>query len=84
MTLMQANFVYDGHIGEHGAHLFAEIRNIYGWAFHFDEMNRKITVDCYASRLQESDIAFMLRNAGVPLTDISVMHHLNRHFSAGN
>lgn len=70
MTLLQANFVYDRQIGEREAHSLSGIRDVYGiWAVKLDEKNRKIIVDYDASRLQESDIAFMLRNAGISLED---------------
>ncbi|MGD0830341.1 MAG: hypothetical protein ABR907_05310 [Terracidiphilus sp.] len=70
MTLLQADFVYEGPIGEREAACIAEIRNIYGiWALKLDEKNRTVIVDYDASRLNGNDIAFMLRNAGISLTN---------------
>ena len=68
MTFLQASFDYDGQIEENEAHSLAMIRNVYGiWKLIFDERNQRITVEYDSTRLQESDIAFMLRNAGIHL-----------------
>lgn len=68
MTFLQVSFEYDGWIEEHEAQCLAMIRNVYGiWKLLFDERNQKITVEYDSSRLQRSDVAFMLRNAGIHL-----------------
>jgi hypothetical protein len=70
MTLLQSVFTYQPPIHEVGMQAFNDIRDVYGiWALKFDGRASKIVVDYDASRLKESDIAFMLRNAGIRLHD---------------
>jgi len=70
MTLLQANFVYEGPIREREVTCLAEISNLYGvWRLRFDKKDRKIIIDYDASRLNGNDIASMLRNAGIALAN---------------
>ena len=70
MTFLVAVFPYQGTVTERAVRALDEIRDVYGIrALFVDETRRNIRVEYDASRLKESDIGFMLRNAGIGLPE---------------
>ena len=73
MTFLVSVFPYEGSVTEHEARALDEIRDVYGIrALRIDEKSRNIRVEYAASRLKQSDIEFMLRNAGIRLHDCGI------------
>jgi hypothetical protein len=70
MTFLQVSFDYEGTIRERDARSLDGIREVYGiWAISIDERSHRITIQYDASRLTRSDLAFMLRNAGIQIAE---------------
>jgi hypothetical protein len=68
MTLLEAVFAYQPPVGERELGALNRVRDVYGIrAMSFNEKSHRVTVEYDASRLTASDIAFMLRNAGIRL-----------------
>jgi hypothetical protein len=73
MTFLISVFPYQGRVTEHEARALDDIRDVYGIrALLIDEKSRNIRVEYDASRLKQSDIEFMLRNAGIRLYESSI------------
>lgn len=68
MTFLISVFPYQSRVTEHEVRALDDIRDVYGIrALLIDEKSRNIRVEYDASRLKQSDIEFMLRNAGIHL-----------------
>jgi hypothetical protein len=68
MTFLEASFPYDPPIGQQELAALDGIRDVYGIrTVRFEEPLQRIVVEYDASRLTKSDIAFMLRGAGIRL-----------------
>jgi hypothetical protein len=66
MTFLEAVFPYEPPVGERELRALDGIREVYGIRLvSFDEKMHRVLVEYDASRLTPSDIAFMLRNAGI-------------------
>jgi hypothetical protein len=73
MTFLISVFSYEGIVTERALRSLNEIRDVYGIrALSVDERNRNVRVEYDASRLKESDIGFMLRNAGIRLQESGI------------
>lgn len=70
MTILEASFPYEPSIGQRELAALDTVRDVYGIrTVRFEETLHRIVVEYDASRLTKSDIAFMLRGAGVRLQD---------------
>ena len=68
MTLVEVAYQYRRAPDEYAMRALKELREVYGiWRVSFDEAQRLVKVEYDASRLQEDDIAALLRNAGFEL-----------------
>lgn len=68
MTTLDITFFYGAPPGEADARAFDQIRRVYGIRdLRLDEQRRAIEVEYDASRLNESDIAALLAEAGFEL-----------------
>jgi len=73
MTFLVSVFPYQGIVTERAVRALDEIRDVYGIrALSVDESSRNVRVEYDASRLKESDLGFMLRNAGIPLQESGI------------
>lgn len=70
MTFLEASFPYQPPIGQRELAALDGVRDVYGIrTVRFEETLHRIVVEYDASRLTKSDIAFMLRGAGIRLQD---------------
>jgi hypothetical protein len=70
MTLLDIRYRYGRPPGEPEMRALKDMREVYGiWRISFDEPSRVIRVEYDASRLEEHDISFLLRNAGLDLVE---------------
>ena len=68
MTFLTALFPYKGPLHEREMRALDDVRDVYGIRIvSIDERKQRILVEYDASRLLQSDILFMLRNAGIRL-----------------
>jgi hypothetical protein len=68
MTFLMTMFSYDGSVGEREMRALDRVRDVYGIrTVSVDETKRQIKVEYDASHLNQNDIAFMFRNAGIRL-----------------
>jgi len=66
MTFLTALFPYKGPLHEREMRALDEVRDVYGIRIvSIDEKKQRILVEYDASRLLQSDILFLLRNAGL-------------------
>jgi hypothetical protein len=66
MTFLTAQFPYKGALHEPEMRALDDVRDVYGIrVVSIDERKQRILVEYDASRLLQSDILFMLRNAGI-------------------
>jgi hypothetical protein len=65
MTLVEIVYRYGRAPGEPEMRALKEVREVYGiWRVSFDEVGRLMRIEYDASRLDEGDVAALLRNAG--------------------
>jgi hypothetical protein len=70
MTFVEASFPFETPVGHRELAALDGMRDVYGIrTVRFDEGLHRIVVEYDASRLTKSDIAFMLRGAGIHLVD---------------
>jgi hypothetical protein len=66
MTFLTALFPYKGPLHEREMRALDDVRDVYGIRIvSIDERKQRILVEYDASRLLQSDILFLLRNAGL-------------------
>ena len=66
MTFLTALFLYEGPLHEREVRALGDVRDVYGIrVLSIDERKQRILVEYDASRLLQTDILFMLRNAGI-------------------
>ena len=66
MTFLTALFPYKGPLHEGEMRALDDVRDVYGIRIvSIDERKQRILVEYDASRLLQSDILFLLRNAGL-------------------
>jgi hypothetical protein len=70
MTLLDIRYRYGRPPGESEIRALKDMREVYGiWRIAFNEPSRVIRVEYDASRLDEHDVNFLLRNAGLDLVE---------------
>jgi hypothetical protein len=70
MTLLDIAYRYARPPGELEMRALKDMREVYGvWRISFDEPRSVVRVEYDASRLNEHDIGFLLRNAGLDLIE---------------
>jgi hypothetical protein len=70
MTLLDISYRYGRPPGEAEMRALKDMSEVYGIRrISFDEAGSVIRVEYDASRLEEPDVSFLLRNAGVDLID---------------
>lgn len=68
MTFLRVLFPYKGPLHEREMRALDDVRDVYGIRIvSIDERKQRILVEYDASRLLQSDILFLLRNAGIRL-----------------
>lgn len=68
MTFLTVLFPYKGPLHEREMRALDDVRDVYGIrVVSIDERKQRILVEYDASRLLQSDILFLLRNAGIRL-----------------
>ncbi len=70
MTFLEVSFHYERPPRERAMMALNDLRQVYGiWRLSLDEKNRSVTVQYDATRLTESEVAALLRNADFDLRE---------------
>ena len=73
MTFLVSIFRYHERVTEREVRALNDMRDVYGIrTLSIDERSRHIRVEYDASRLNQADIGFMLRNAGIRLYESGI------------
>jgi len=74
MTLMDVAFHYAAQPGENQMRAIGRVREVYGIRrIAFSEEERTLKIEYDASRLSESVVAGLLRNAGIDLLETLIL-----------